>query len=148
VAGHGLVFINSALGNFKLFAVRGDGAGEVSQSHVAWKFTKGTPTRPSHLLVDDLVYLISDGGVATAIEALTSKVVWTERIAGNYSASPLYCEGRIYYFSEEGVTTVIRAGRQYEVLATNQLDDGFMASPAVSGKSLLLRSKTHLYCLE
>jgi outer membrane protein assembly factor BamB len=148
VAGHGLVFVNSALGNYKVFAVRADGAGEVSQSHVEWKFTKGTPTRPSHLLVDDLVYLISDTGVATAIEARTAKVVWTQRIPGNYSASPLYAEGRIYFFSEEGVTTVIRAGRNYEVLATNQLEDGFMASPAVSGKTLLLRSKTHLYGLE
>lgn len=148
VAGHGLVFVNAALGNYKLFAIRPDGKGEISQSNVEWKFTKGTPTRPSHLLVDDLLYMVSDGGVATCLEAATAKVVWTHRIPGNFSASPLFSAGRIYFINEEGVATVIRAGRDYEVLATNTLDDGCMASPAISGKSLILRTKTNLYCLE
>jgi hypothetical protein len=69
-------------------------------------------------------------------------------VGGNYSASPLYAEGRIYLFSEEGKTTVLEAGREFKVLAENNLADGFMASPAVSGSSFILRTRTHLYCIE
>jgi len=75
-------------------------------------------------------------------------VVWNERIGGNYSASPLASDGSIYFFSEEGKTTVIAADREFKKLAENQLEDGFMASPAVAGKALFLRTRTHLYRVE
>jgi outer membrane protein assembly factor BamB len=92
--------------------------------------------------------MIDDGGIATCIEAKTGTVVWSERVGGNFSASPLLAEGRLYLSNEEGKTTVIEAARQYKVLAQNTLPDGFMASPAVAGKALFLRTRTHLYRVE
>ena len=88
------------------------------------------------------------GGIASCVEAKTGAEVWRERVGGNYSASPLSADGRIYFFSEEGKSTVISPSRQFKVLAENQLGDGFMAAPAVAGKALYLRSRTHLYRIE
>ena len=98
---------------------------------IAWKSKRNVPKKPSLLLVDDLLFGIDDGGVAACLEAKTGAEVWRERVGGNYSASPAFAEGRIYFFSEEGKTTVVEAGRQFKVVAENKLDDGFMASPAV-----------------
>jgi outer membrane protein assembly factor BamB len=106
------------------------------------------PKKPSLLLVGDLLVAIDDGGVASCLEAKTGVEIWRERAGGNYSASPVTAEGRVYFFSEEGKATVIEAGRQFKVLAENKLDDGFMASPAISGRSLILRTRTHLYRIE
>ncbi len=89
-----------------------------------------------------------DGGITSCLEAKTGDELWRERLGGKYSASPLFAEGRIYFFSQEGKTTVIEAGREYKKLAENPLDDGFMASPAVAGKALFLRTQTHLYRIE
>jgi outer membrane protein assembly factor BamB len=92
--------------------------------------------------------MVNDSGIASCVEAKTGQVVWHERIGGQYSASPVYADGRIYCPSQEGKTTVLRPGRRCEVLAVNRLDDGFMASPAVVGGALVLRTKTHLYRIE
>jgi outer membrane protein assembly factor BamB len=148
VVGHGLAFLTTGWVGADLWAVRLDGHGDVTRSHVAWKYSKMVPQKPSPLLVDDLLFLINDSGVATCLEAKTGQSVWQERIGGHYSASPLYADGRIYCFSEEGRITVLKPGRRLEVLAENQLANGFMASPAVAGKALFLRTKTHLYRIE
>ena len=86
--------------------------------------------------------------IVRCVEATTGTEVYQERIGGEFCASLLYGDGRIYAFDRDGKTTVLKAGRKFEVLATNRLDDGFMASPAVSGKALILRTKTHLYRVE
>ena len=98
--------------------------------------------------MDDLLYSIDDGGMAACLEAKTGTEVWRERVGGNYSASPLYADGKLYFFSEEGKTTVIAAGRQFKKLAENTLADGFMASPAAAGQALYLRTKAALYRIE
>lgn len=146
VLGHGLVFMPMGAGQ-ELWAVRPDGHGVVTDTHVVWKQKRGTPRRPSPLLVDDLLFLVDDGGVASCLEAKTGKEVWKERLGGNYSASPIYSGGKIYFFDQDGKGTIIKAARKYEVIAVNRLDNGFMASPAVSGNALFLRSKTDLYCI-
>ena len=99
------------------------------------------------LLVGDRLYLVSDTGVATCFDARTGEAHWCERISGNYSASPTYVDGRIYFFSEEGKATVLRPGPQFVNLTENYLDGRVMASPAVVGRALL-RSDTHLYRIE
>ena len=144
----GLVLINAGSGTQQIWAVRPDGAGNVTETHVAWKLSKGWPQKPSPAICGGLVYLISDGGVASCVEPKTGAVVWAKRLPGQYSASPIAAEGRIYCFSHEGPATVIAAGREYKELAVNNLDEGFMASPAVSGKAIFLRTKTHLYRIE
>jgi len=103
---------------------------------------------PSPLLVDDLLYVVADNGVATCWEATTGKELWQERVGGDYFASPIYADGRIYCFNNTGASTVLKAGRTYEVLTKNTLEAGLMASPAVAGKALILRTKTHLYRIE
>ncbi len=146
--GNGMVFINTGYDRAELFAVRLGGSGDVTSSNVVWKLTKSVPFKPSALLLDGLYYMVTDGGILTCLEAATGQQVWQERIGGHFSASPVYAEGRIYLFSEEGKTTVIKPGRKLEVLGENVLSDGFMASAAIAGKGFYLRTKTHLYRIE
>ena len=143
-----MVFYPSGFATGELLAVRPNGKGDVTATHVAWRVSRSVPKKPSLLLVDGLIFMMGDAGVATCLEAATGQVVWTARVDGEYSASPIWADGRVYLFSEEGKTTVIEAGRQFKVLAENALADGFMASPAVAGRALFLRTRTHLYRIE
>ena len=148
VFGHGHVYLSSGFGKADLIAVRPDGQGDVTKSHVSWLEKKQMPSKPSPLLIDDFVYTIGDQGVASCLDAKTGKPAWVERIGGNYSAAPLYAGGHVYFFSEEGKTTVFRPSQSFEKVAENQLDDGFMASPAAAGKALYLRTRKSLYRIE
>ena len=148
VAGHGLVFVPMGFDQAQLLAIRPDGQGDVAASHVAWRFGKGAPSKPSILLVGDVIYMVNDGGIVGAVEAKTGELVWRGRVDGTYSASPLFANGRLYLFNEDGKTTVLEAGRELKVLAENFLEDGFMSSPAVDGRALYLRTRTHIYRIE
>lgn len=145
VAGHGLVFATMGFSKGLLIAVRPDGRGEVTKSHVAWKYSKAAPKKPSLLLDGDLVFMIDDGGIAACIEAKTGNEIWKERIGGNFSASPILADGNIYLFDEDGQGTVIEAARKFKLVARNGLDAGCMGSPAVSGDLLIVRTKKALY---
>lgn len=148
VIGHGLIFVPTGWSQGQLLAIKPAGRGDVTSTNVAWRVMKSVAKKPSALLVDDLVYMIHDGGVASAIEAKTGREVWAERIGGNYSSSPIVADGKLYFFSEEGKGTVVAAGREFRKLAENTLAAGFMASPAVTENALILRTKTHLYRIE
>jgi outer membrane protein assembly factor BamB len=126
-------------------AVRPDGKGDVTRTHVAWTTTRGAPYTPSPLLVGNDLYYVSDTGVLSLADATTGQMVWQQRLGGNYSASPVFVDGRIYFQSEEGVTSVITPGREFKRLATNRLDGATLASMAVSGGSFFIRSQSHLY---
>jgi outer membrane protein assembly factor BamB len=144
----GLVFFITGLGKTELYAVRADGQGDVTDTHVVWKTDKMVAKTASPILVDGLFYMVSDDGMVTCLEPATGKQVWRERLSGNYAASPIYADGRLYFFNQQGKAIVLKPGRTYEVLATNTLATGLMASPAVAGKALFLRTKTHLYRIE
>ena len=146
--GQGLAFINTGFGKPELWAVRPEGRGDVTATHVVWKLNKSVPAKPSALLAGQQIYMVDDRGIASCIDARTGEVLWHERIGGEYSSSPVWSDGRIYVFDENGKSTVLADGRQFKLLATNHLDAGCMASPAVAGKSLLVRTKTHLYRIE
>ena len=148
VFGHGMVYICTGFASQQLWAIRVDGRGDVTETHVVWKSKRQIPKRSSPLLVGGELYLVSDTGVATCFDAQTGETHWCERISGNYSASPICADGRIYFFSEQGKATVLRPGREFVKLAENHLDGRVMASPAVVGRALLLRSDTHLYRIE
>jgi outer membrane protein assembly factor BamB len=143
-----MIFFPTGFSAGQLFAVRTGGAGLITDTHVAWKVKRGVSNKPSILLIDDLIYMINDTGIASCVEAKSGELVWQQRIGGEYSASPVYADGKIWIFSEDGKTTVIRPGRKFEALAENRLDDGFLASPAVAGKAFYLRTRTHLYRIE
>jgi len=145
---NGLAFFVTGLARRELLAVKTDGHGDVTDTHVAWKFNKHVGCYASPLVVDGLLYTAAEENYVTCLEAATGQVVWAERIGGKYAASPVYADNRLYFFSQAGVTTVLKPGRQFEVLATNSLASGFMASPAVDGKAFYLRTRTHLYRIE
>jgi len=154
IAGHGLAFFPTGFSKGQLLAVSlpprvsasaTPPAQALEPSAVAWRLKRTVPNKPSLILDGDLLYMIDDGGIASCVEAKTGTDVWRDRVQGNYSASPLLAAGRIYVCSEEGKVAVLAAGREFKLLAENKLDGGFMASPAVSGNALFLRSKTHLY---
>jgi outer membrane protein assembly factor BamB len=148
VSGHGLVFIPTGFGASQLLAVRPNGSGDVTGTHVVWRVTRGVPQKPSILLIGDLIYMVNDTGVVTCIDVKTGESVWRSRVEGTYSASPIAAGGRIYAFNEDGKTTVFEAGREFKVLAENFLEEGFMASPAIDGTALILRTRTHVYRVE
>lgn len=129
----------------QLWAVRPDGNGDVTATHVAWKGNQQVPTMPSPVVADGRIYLISDGGVATCLDAATGKMLWRERVGGNFSSSPLCGAGRVYFSGHDGRTTVVAASGEYEKLAENTLDGQVMASPAIVDGDLLLRTESHLY---
>ena len=148
VMDNGLAYIVTGLNKKELWAVKADGHGVVTDTHVVWTARRGIGKYASPIIVDGLLYTAVDVSFVTCIDDKTGEIVWTERIGGQYAASPIYADGRIYFFSQDGTSTVIKPGRELEVLAKNQLDGGFMASPAADGKAFYLRTKTHLYRIE
>lgn len=146
VYGHGLVYITTGLQHPSLLAIRPDGEGDVTGTHVAWRMERAVQVTPSPLLVGDELYLVSDLGVVTCLDAKTGQSHWQERLGGSFSASPVFADGRIYFMNETGVTTVIGPGKEFHRLATNSLEDAWtLASMAVSGGSIFIRSADYLY---
>lgn len=146
VYAQGLLILSSGFDQPVMYAIKPAGArGDVTDTHVAWTLTKNGPTTPSPLAVGNDLYIISDGGTASCIDIPSGKVLWTQRIGGATSASPVHAEGRIYFQNERGLGSVIKAGRTYELLAQNNLEDQSLASYAVSDNTLYIRTKTALW---
>lgn len=155
--GHGLVYVPTGWSTGQVLAIRpgrdgavvdaneAEGSRPAGAPEIAWRSKRSVPKKPSLTLLDDLLFGLDDNGIATCWEAQTGEVIWNERIGGNYSASPIIADGHFYCFSEEGKVTVVSASRTFAKVAENQMEDGFMASPAVSGRSLILRTKSALY---
>jgi outer membrane protein assembly factor BamB len=148
IFGNDLVYVCTGYMTPQLWAIRPNGRGDVTDTHVAWKVTKQVPAKPSPLLVGKELYMVSDAGIATCLDALTGEEVWKERLNGNYTASPVFVDGHIYLLDEKGKTTVINPGRKFDLVAANELDSGFKASPAIAGKAFYLRTTSHLYRIE
>jgi outer membrane protein assembly factor BamB len=145
VFGHGLVFVCTGYEFPTLLAIRPDGRGDVTDTHVAWKVRKAVPNTPSPLLVGDELYLVSDGGVASCLDAKSGRVHWQRRLGGAFSASPFHAGGRVYFQNEEGVGTVIQSGQQFRQLARNALDEPTLASYAAADGALFVRTEGRLY---
>ena len=148
---HGLVYIDTGYGKASLLAIRPDGRGDVTDSHVAWSALKGIGAKPSPLLVDDLIYAVADtGGVVTCIDAKTGGEVWQQRIGGGgHSGSPLFGDRALYFFAEDGSAVALEPGRAYKELGRGRLDEGgVMATPAIAGRAIFVRTESHLYRLE
>lgn len=145
----GLLFLASGYDRAMLYAINPQGAqGDATDTNVAWTAEKGAPLTPSVVVVGDEIYFVSDNGVATCADAKTGKVYWTKRLGGNYSASPVAAEGRIYFLSEEGATTVVRAAKEFDALAKNELGERALASPAVDEGTIYLRTEGALWKIQ
>ncbi len=143
--GHGLIYLTTGH-TANLLALRPGGSGDVT-ANIAWKMNRSVPTRPSPLLIGDSIYMVNDNGIASCVDALTGKQIWQERLGKPSTPSPVYANGCIYAPDEDGRTFVFAASRTYKLITANRLDDGCMASPAIAGDALFLRTKTHLYCI-
>jgi outer membrane protein assembly factor BamB len=145
VYGQGLVYIATGFQEPSLLAVRVDGTGDVTRTHIAWTRQRAAPLTPSPLLAGDELYVINDVGIASCLDARTGEAHWVQRIGGNYSASPVLADGRIYFLSEQGAATVIAQGTEFRKLATNVVDGETLASMAISDGSIFIRTDSHLY---
>jgi outer membrane protein assembly factor BamB len=145
---NGLAYFVSGTSKTDLFAVKPDGAGDVTQTHVPWHLRTHVGKFSSPIFVDGLIYTAAAESFVSCVDAANGNVVWTERLGRTYEGSPIYADGHLYFFDLEGSAFVLKPGRTCNVIATNKLDSGMMASPAVSGKSLIIRTKTHLYRIE
>ncbi len=143
----GLLFFGSGFGKAVFFAMKPGGAGDITDSHLVWKQARQMPSKPQPLYHEGLIYVVDDAGIVSCMQAKDGETVWQKRVGGNFSASPLLADGRIYLFDDAGKGTVLATGREYRELAKNELEDGCLASPAVAGKALLVRTRTHLYAL-
>lgn len=145
---HGLVFLSTSYDTPSMLAIDPTGKGDVTQTHLKWSLTKSVPHTASMLADEGLIYSVSDGGIAMCVDAQTGEVIYKERVGGNFSASPILVGNKIYYTNEAGVTTVIATGRQYKVLAENDLGERTLASAAVDGNALIMRTAEAIYRIE
>ena len=144
VFSHGLLFLSSAYDRPVFYAVRPNGQGDVTETHIAWSLNKGAPNTPSALAVGDEIYFISDAGIMTCADAASGKVHWQERVGGDYSASPVFADGKIFTQSEGGVGTVLKPGKTFEVLAKNDLQERTLASYAIADGAIFIRTAENL----
>jgi outer membrane protein assembly factor BamB len=145
VYAHGLVYLCTGFYGANLLAVRADGAGDVTRSHIAWSTNRNVPYISSPIVVGNELYMVNDNGIASCLDAKTGAARWQQRLPGPHAASTVYAGGHIYFLSEEGEATVIQPGTSFQRVASNRLDGQFLASPAISSGSIFLRSQTHLY---
>jgi outer membrane protein assembly factor BamB len=148
VYGHGMVFFSSGFDRPALLAVKVDGKGDVTDTHIAWRLEKGAPLDPSPLLVGDELYTVNDQGIASCIDAVTGRPYWQERIGSAHSASPVQIGGLIYFQAEDGTTTIVKADKTFTKVATNQVKGKTFASPAPVDGALFLRTDTRLLRIE
>jgi outer membrane protein assembly factor BamB len=149
--GHGLLYVGTGRGPSDLLAIRPGGTGDVTATHVAWKATRGIGSSPSPVLVGDLLYTVSDrGGVLTCLDAKTGAEVYQQRTgAPAHTASLLAADSAVYLFAEDGSALTIAPGRAYRELGRSALGEGgVMATPAIAGRAIFLRTESHLYRIE
>jgi outer membrane protein assembly factor BamB len=147
VAGN-LVAINTGHGkaNLQAFRITAATTGDIT-AQLVWEQTKNIPTRSSPIVAGGLIFTTSDQGLIGAIDPADGSLLFSERTGGSISASPLFADGKLFFSTERGDTTVVQPDRTFTKIAVNRLDDGLMASPVAAGNCLYLRTRTHLYCI-
>jgi outer membrane protein assembly factor BamB len=143
----GLVYTCTGYMKPELWAIRADGSGDVSATHVAWKFTRQAPEIASPIVIDDAVYCVSSSGILSCLQATDGQTRWQHRLEGSYASSPLFADGKLYLTNQSGLTTVLEPGPDYVELAKNTTFGETKASLAFSGRSLLIRTDPVLYCI-
>jgi outer membrane protein assembly factor BamB len=128
-------------------AIRPDGEGNVTRSHIAWRDTRGAAYVPSPIAHDKYFFLVSDGGLASCLDARTGKRLWMERLGRHHSASPVSAAGHLYFLDDDGTMFVLKGSSQFELVSRNELGEQCSASPAVAHGQIFIRALHHLYCI-
>jgi outer membrane protein assembly factor BamB len=147
VAGDGLFFLTAGFPDHWVMAVRPDGSGNVTNTHVAWSKKNDGGYVPSPVADAGHFYLVTDEGLASCWEAATGKAKWKERLGRHHSGSAVWAEGRVYFVDDDGVTHVVRAAPEFERLAKNPLGEHVYSSPALSDGQIFIRGEKHLWCI-
>lgn len=148
VIAEGLVFTSGGWGGKETIkAFKLGPQGDLKESNLVWEQRKGMPKVPSMVYVKPHLFAITDGGIATCMKAASGEIVWQERVGGNFSASPIAANGRIYFVGDNGDTTLIEAGPTFKILAKNSLNEKLQASPALAENQLFIRTEKHLLCI-
>ena len=142
-----VIYMSRGYRNSDFLAIMPGGRGEVTESNILWRTPTGASYVPSIIYYDGLLYMTSDAGILTCAEAVTGEQVWRQRLRGVFFASPAAADGKVYFVSETGETIVVRAGREPEILARNNLGERLIASPAISQGHIFLRSDESLFCI-
>jgi outer membrane protein assembly factor BamB len=148
VRAHDLLLVTTSFVRPELWAIRTGGRDDATESHVVWKAKKQMASTPSPLVVGGELYVISDKGIFTCVDLKTGEEIFSERIGGNFSASPLTSDGKIYLFGEDGLGYVMQPGRSYQLLSENHLDGRILATPAIVNRALFVRTDRALYRVE
>ena len=148
VYGNGLVYVSSGHGDKGLYAIRPGGKGNVTATHIKWKLERNGPVTPTPLLVGSELYIVRDNGDILCLDAITGKVHWQDEIKGVYSSSPVCGGGRIYIASEKGIFTVFKVGKEFEILAENDMKEKTYATPAIIDDALIIRTEAMLYRID
>ncbi len=146
--GNGLLYICTGFNTPSCMAIRPDGKGNVTKTHVAWTVRSGVPHTPSPLLLGERLFMVSDRGVASCLNAIDGKEIWKDRLGGKYSSSPIFAGGKIYIASVTGVGMVFAAADEFKLIAENDLQERSFATFAVSGNALIVRTEKHLYRID
>lgn len=144
----GLVYVCTSYNTPWIYCIDPTGKGDITETHVRWSHQKQVPHTPSIIITEGRIYMVSDRGIGSCLDAKTGEVIWQERVGGNYSASPLLANGLIYMQSEQGDATVIGAGPEYKVVAKNTFGQRTLASYGVTDGTLLIRTSESLYCIQ
>jgi len=128
-------------------AIRPGGRGNVTDTHIAWRTTRGAAYVPSPIIAGRYLLMVADSGIASCLDAETGKRHWMERLPGGHSPSPVSADGLVYFVSDQGVTTVVRPGETFEIVAQNEIGGPVSASPAISQQQFFLRTHSHLHCI-
>jgi outer membrane protein assembly factor BamB len=132
---------------YTMMAVKADGTGDVTESKLLWKSEKHMQYVPSPLYDAGVLYIFDDWGIASCVAAATGKPIWTQRLGGDFTSSAILCSQHIYVANEAGEVSVLNTGKKFNLLAKNDLGDGIMATPAICGGRIFLRTAHHLYCI-
>jgi outer membrane protein assembly factor BamB len=141
-----LIYITGGYPDHHILAIRPDGTGNVTKSHIVWRTNKGAAYVPSPIIEGDYFLIVSDSGVAHCFESATGKLLWQERV-GEHHASLVSANGLVYFLNDNGVMRVVKPGPEYQLIAQNELGEKCFPSPAISDGQIFIRGERNLFCI-
>ncbi len=148
IVGDGMIYLCTGYMRSAMLAFNYEGKDNLDDSDIVWRYDTQVPTMPSPILVNDLLFMVSDRGIATCLNAKTGEKKWQKRLSGEFSSSPILADGHLYFGNRAGDVMVVKPAAEFELVATNKLDSAVMATPAASGENLIVRTANSLYCIQ